>query len=92
MNSTAKPTRSSPVRPRDVAFDLSAEDSRIRDFYGRHDWGQAALLTRQLVEAGSTFVTAHFGGWDYHWNMDRKINRHLPCVSTFSTFMHRTAP
>ena len=26
------------------AFDLSKEDPRLRDRYGRHQWGQSALL------------------------------------------------
>jgi len=43
------------------AFDFSSEDPRIRDRYGRNSWGQSTLLARRLVEAGSTFVTCHFG-------------------------------
>jgi uncharacterized protein (DUF1501 family) len=39
------------------AFDLSKEDASTRDRYGRHAWGQRALLARRLVEAGSSFVT-----------------------------------
>jgi hypothetical protein len=39
------------------AFDLSREDPRLRDRYGRHAWGQRALLARRLVEAGCDFVT-----------------------------------
>ncbi|MDB5334677.1 MAG: hypothetical protein JWN70_296 [Planctomycetaceae bacterium] len=39
------------------AFDLSKEDDRTRDLYGRTAWGQRALLARRLVEAGSSFVT-----------------------------------
>ena len=40
-----------------LAFDLSREDPRLRDRYGRHSWGQRALLSRRLVEAGCDFVT-----------------------------------
>ncbi|MEZ6057062.1 MAG: DUF1501 domain-containing protein [Planctomycetaceae bacterium] len=43
-------------RARD-AFDLSQEPDSLRDRYGRHAWGQRALLARRLVEAGSSFVT-----------------------------------
>jgi hypothetical protein len=43
-------------RARD-AFDLTREDPRLRDRYGRHAWGQRALLARRLVEAGCSFVT-----------------------------------
>jgi hypothetical protein len=39
------------------AFDLSQEPGELRDRYGRHSWGQRALLARRLVEAGCSFVT-----------------------------------
>jgi hypothetical protein len=39
------------------AFDLARESDRIRDRYGRHAWGNRALLARRLVEAGVSFVT-----------------------------------
>src|SRR6185312_10854501 len=39
------------------AFDLEREDPKLRDRYGRHAWGQRALLARRLVEAGCSFVT-----------------------------------
>ena len=39
------------------AFDLSRESDEIRQRYGRHCWGQRALLARRLVEAGCSFVT-----------------------------------
>ena len=39
------------------AFDLSQEPESLRDRYGRHSWGQRALLARRLIEAGSSFVT-----------------------------------
>jgi len=40
-----------------LAFDLSHEPDALRDHYGRHPWGQRALLARRLVEAGSSWVT-----------------------------------
>lgn len=40
-----------------TAFDLSLEKDSLRDRYGRHAWGQRALLARRLVEAGCSFVT-----------------------------------
>lgn len=40
-----------------VAFDLSRESDAVRERYGRHAWGQRALLARRLVEAGCSFVT-----------------------------------
>lgn len=51
------------------AFDISGEDSRLRDRYGRTRLGQACLLARRLVEAGVTFVNVkdyEFFEWDLH--------------------------
>ena len=39
------------------AMDLSQEPDVLRDRYGRHAWGQRALLARRLVEAGCSYVT-----------------------------------
>ena len=63
------------------AFDLSEENPKLRDRYGRHKWGQRALLARRLVEAGTSFVTMQMqnpgipgaiGNWDIH-----AVNGHL---------------
>jgi hypothetical protein len=62
------------------AFDINKEDPKLRDFYGRHSWGQSCLLARRLVEAGSTFVTVHFGGWDHHWDLKKGMENYLPKV------------
>jgi hypothetical protein len=68
------------------AFDISQEDAKLRERYGRHTWGQSTLLARRLVEAGSTFVTVHFGGWDHHWDLQKGMENYLPkvdsCVAT----------
>jgi uncharacterized protein (DUF1501 family) len=56
------------------AFDLSKEDPRTRDRYGRNRWGQQLLLARRLVEAGVEIVTSNLNGplcgrvgnWDDH--------------------------
>ena len=40
-----------------AAFDLSREDPRLRDRYGRHLWGQSCLLARRLAEAGAAVIT-----------------------------------
>ena len=40
-----------------AAFDLSQERDDVRNRYGRHQWGQRALLARRLVEAGVSWVT-----------------------------------
>jgi hypothetical protein len=62
------------------AFDLTTEDPRLRDRYGRHQWGQSALVARRLVEAGVRFVTLTFGGWDYHSNLERGMKSVLPVL------------
>jgi uncharacterized protein (DUF1501 family) len=46
----------------------------------RGNWGQSCLLARRLVEAGSTFVTVHFGGWDHHWDLKKGYETNLPIV------------
>jgi len=65
-----------------AAFGLNREDPRLRDRYGRHTWGQSTLLARRLVEAGSTFVTVHMGGWDHHWDLKVGMDGHLPMVDS----------
>src|SRR5205823_3320936 len=40
------------------AFDLSKEDAKTRDWYGK-GWGQNALLARRLIEAGTRFVVCN---------------------------------
>ncbi len=70
------------------AFDLSGEDAKLRDRYGRTTYGQSCLLARRLVESGVRFVTVYFsdsiggaagGGWDTHGdNCNRLKNRLLP--------------
>lgn len=63
-----------------AAFDLSKEDPRLRDEYGRHRWGQSALLGRRLVEAGVRFVTLTFDGWDWHSSIERGMKTVLPVI------------
>ncbi|GIW92818.1 MAG: hypothetical protein KatS3mg110_0859 [Pirellulaceae bacterium] len=62
------------------AFDLSRENAKLRERYGRHTWGQSVLLARRLVEAGVTFVTCHFGGWDHHWDLQAGMENYLPKI------------
>jgi Protein of unknown function (DUF1501) len=64
------------------AFDIGTEDPRLRDQYGRHNWGQSTLLARRLVEAGSTFVSVHYGGWDHHWDLKKGMETYLPQVDS----------
>lgn len=62
------------------AFDLSKEDARTRDRYGRNRWGQQLLLARRLVESGVEVITSALNGpmcgrvqnWD-----DHAVNHHV---------------
>ena len=66
------------------AFDLAAEDPRLRDRYGRTKLGQSALLARRLVEAGVRFVTVYDGqhngqeaNWDAHSSVFPRLKDNL---------------
>jgi hypothetical protein len=51
------------------AFDLTREDPKVRDRYGRHMYGQSLLLARRLVQAGVPIVQVNMGRvqtWDTH--------------------------
>ena len=62
------------------AFDLTKEDDRTRDRYGRNAWGQQLLMARRLVEAGVEVLTTSLSGplcgrvsnWD-----DHAVNHHV---------------
>jgi hypothetical protein len=64
------------------AFDLGQEHPRVRDRYGRHQFGQSLLLARRLVEAGVPIVQVNMGRvqtWDTHSaNFKSLKNRLLP--------------
>ncbi|MFO0866733.1 MAG: DUF1501 domain-containing protein [Gemmataceae bacterium] len=62
-------------RPVAQAYEIGAEPDRIRDRYGRHTFGQSALLARRLVEAGVTFVTVNCVPWDHHATAGRLPTR-----------------
>jgi hypothetical protein len=48
-----------------AAFDLSREDPRLRDRYGRTLFGNCTLIARRLVESGVRFVNVT---WDLFWD------------------------
>jgi hypothetical protein len=72
------------------ALDVSKEDGRLRERYGRGDakvHGDAApmlneqfLIARRLVEAGARVVTVAYGFWDYHGNNFRNARNDLPML------------
>lgn len=59
------------------AFNLEAEDPKVRDRYG-DGWGEQALLARRLIEAGVRFVSLNTGYWDDHGNIERALNDKMP--------------
>lgn len=60
------------LSPRVGAFDLSSEPDKLRDAYGRTNFGQGCLLARRLIEQGVSFVevlstgSISDQGWDTH--------------------------
>ncbi|MEX1231405.1 MAG: DUF1501 domain-containing protein [Planctomycetaceae bacterium] len=73
------------------AFDIQHEDPKIRDRYGRFEFGQRVLLARRLVEAGVRMVTIDFPcvpgqkafSWDDHasvWNIFEQMKIRLPVL------------
>jgi hypothetical protein len=61
-----------------AAFDIAREPAKLRDAYGRNEFGQRALLARRLVEAGVPFVTLYEGGWDHHAKLFPSLKKRLP--------------
>ncbi len=49
-----------------AAFDIHRESEKVREGYGRNDFGQRLLMARRLVEVGVSWVTVYYGGWDHH--------------------------
>lgn len=62
------------------AFDLTREDERTRNRYGRNSWGQQLLLARRLVEAGVEVMTTSLSGplcgRVHNWD-DHAVNHHV---------------
>jgi hypothetical protein len=59
-----------------AAFDLEKETPKLRDSYGRNGFGQATLLARRLVEAGTRYVTVNwpsYYAWDQHGSIEAGI-------------------
>jgi hypothetical protein len=69
-----------------AAFDLRRERSQLRDRYGRHLFGQSALLARRMLEVGARFVTLLWdngvcgesrSGWDSHESLETVMKNDL---------------
>ena len=57
------------------AFSFDSESAKLRDAYGRNQFGQGCLMARRLIERGVAFVEVSLGsfgqgtfGWDTHQN------------------------
>lgn len=84
-----------------TAFNLDAEDPRLRERYGSHLFGSSVLLGRRLIEAGVRFVDVYWDGysgrfptnldpyWDTHSNNFIQLkNVNLPYLDqTFAALM-----
>ncbi|MFG0334398.1 MAG: DUF1501 domain-containing protein [Maioricimonas sp. JB049] len=60
------------------AFNLEAEDAKLRDAYGRNQAGARMILARRLVEAGVRLVNLTYGGWDHHGNIVPGFRNQMP--------------
>ncbi len=60
-------------------FDLSKEDDKLRERYGRNTFGQECLVARRLVETGVPYVVINFpGGWDTHKGHFARMRQQCP--------------
>jgi uncharacterized protein (DUF1501 family) len=57
-------------------FDSGNEPDKVRDRYGRHDFGRHCLMARRLLEGGATFVKVTHTNYDtHHENFDFHIEQ-----------------
>lgn len=69
-------------------FDLTKEDEKLRDRYGRNTFGQSCLMARRLVEQGVPYITINYKGWDTHKQHFELMNRNLPLMDAgFATLL-----
>lgn len=71
-----------------TAFDLAAEPAKMRERYGRTEFGQRCLLARRLAEAGVPMINVSYchtpvGSWDTHSQNFRQMKDSL--APTFDT-------
>ncbi|MEM7698986.1 MAG: DUF1501 domain-containing protein [Verrucomicrobiota bacterium] len=63
------------------AFNIEAEDEKLRDRYGRNTFGQSCLMARRLVEAGTKVVEVIWPkvansdnhSWDHHVGLPKRM-------------------
>jgi hypothetical protein len=62
-------------------FDLSKENDKLRDRYGRNTFGQECLAARRLVESGVPYVVINYpGGWDTHKGHTARMRQQCPSL------------
>lgn len=72
------------------ALDISKEDPKVRERYGKGDsklvddggpmTNEQFLIARRLVEAGARCVTIGYGRWDYHDRNFEQLKLRLPML------------
>jgi uncharacterized protein (DUF1501 family) len=76
------------VIARGDVFDISKEDPKLADRYGRHDFGRHLLLARRLLEQGVTFVNVQHSNYDtHHENFDFHIEQLGEFDQPFAAFL-----
>jgi hypothetical protein len=69
-------------------FNIGAEDPKLADRYGRHDFGRHMLLARRLLEQGVTFVKVTHTNYDtHHENFDFHIEQLGEFDRPFASFL-----
>jgi len=59
-------------------WDLTQEEAKTRERYGRNTFGQSCLMARRLIERGVCYVTINYRGWDTHKQHFQVMQRKLP--------------
>lgn len=59
------------------AFDIKGEDPKVVERYGK-GLGEQLLSARRLCEAGCSFVTVQYGGWDMHGQIQNGMKSRSP--------------
>lgn len=56
------------------AFGTKGENAKTLQRYGKR-FGQSLLSARRLCQAGCSFVTLNYGGWDMHSGIEKSLKR-----------------
>jgi hypothetical protein len=62
------------------AFDVTSEDVRTQERYGRNSFGWSLLMARRLIEVGVSFVQVNLGNnetWDLHGSIFPRLRDSL---------------